>query len=412
MKKLYNFINFGIFFGVIYQISAQAIVIDKLSITNKLGIGVDTPLYPLDVRGASYGIMHSNGEVTLGSYIGSTPNGEAGWLGTKSTHPLHFYTNDSNPYMTIGINGNIGIHTETPNAPLQFSNSLQNRKAVFFDEGNNDHQFIGLGANNGLFRYQINSTASHHVFYAGVDANNSNELMRIAGNGAVSIGTNNNTAQLSIADNKFTNGLLIDALNTPGGNALKVIGTANITGNTNLDNNLIVEGATDIGGTTTIGGNLSVSGTLSKGSGTFKIDHPMDPENKYLYHSFIESPDMMNIYNGNIITNKEGIAKVVLPSYFEGLNSDFRYQLTVIGTFAQAIIAEKVKNNQFIIKTNIPNVEVSWMVTGIRKDAFANKNRVKVEVEKSSDEKGSYLHPEAFGWGEEKSISKKKNKIQ
>ncbi|HEY3242950.1 MAG TPA: hypothetical protein VGM03_06310, partial [Phycisphaerae bacterium] len=42
-------------------------------------------------------------------------------------------------------------------------------------------------------------------------------------------------------------------------------------------------------------GNVNVTGTLSKGFGTFKIDHPLDPENKYLYHSFVESPDMKNI---------------------------------------------------------------------------------------------------------------------
>ena len=61
----------------------------------------------------------------------------------------------------------------------------------------------------------------------------------------------------------------------------------------------------------------------------------LDPANKYLYHSFVESPDMMNVYNGNVVTDKRGMATVVLPEYFEALNSDFRYQLTVIGRFAR-----------------------------------------------------------------------------
>src|SRR5262249_61136694 len=43
-------------------------------------------------------------------------------------------------------------------------------------------------------------------------------------------------------------------------------------------------------------GDVSISGNLSKGGGSFKIDHPLDPENKYLYHSFVESPDMKNIH--------------------------------------------------------------------------------------------------------------------
>src|SRR5262249_19043693 len=87
-------------------------------------------------------------------------------------------------------------------------------------------------------------------------------------------------------------------------------------------------------------GDVLVTGTLSKGAGTFKIDHPLDPENKYLYHSFVESPDMMNIYNGNLTTDENGDAVVALPDYFEALNKDFRYQLTVIGQFAQAVVAE------------------------------------------------------------------------
>ena len=144
-------------------------------------------------------------------------------------------------------------------------------------------------------------------------------------------------------------------------------------------------------------GNVRVTGSMAKGSGTFEIDHPLDPANKYLYHSFVESPDMMNIYNGNITTDASGAATVKLPDYFEALNKDFRYQLTVIGTFAQAIISEKVHGNTFTIKTSVPNVEVSWMVTGVRQDAYANAHRVMPEVEKGPNDKGKYLYPKEMG---------------
>ena len=148
----------------------------------------------------------------------------------------------------------------------------------------------------------------------------------------------------------------------------------------------------------------NVTGVLSKGGGSFKIDHPLDPENKYLSHSFVESPDMMNIYNGNITTDSNGLAVVELPAYFDSLNRDFRYQLTVVGQFAQAIVAEKVKDNRFTIQTSAPGVEVSWQVTGIRQDAWANKNRIKVEEAKSERERGHYLHPEAFRKDEERGV--------
>ena len=151
-------------------------------------------------------------------------------------------------------------------------------------------------------------------------------------------------------------------------------------------------------------GDVEVSGNLAKGGGSFKIDHPLDPENKYLYHSFVESPDMMNIYNGNITTDQNGDAVVTLPDWFQALNNDFRYQLTVVGTFAQVIVAEKMKDNRFTIKTSAPGVEVSWQVTGIRKDAYANKHRIPVEEIKPERERGYYLHPDAFNKPEERGI--------
>ncbi|MEN8224497.1 MAG: hypothetical protein ABFS05_03975 [Bacteroidota bacterium] len=144
-------------------------------------------------------------------------------------------------------------------------------------------------------------------------------------------------------------------------------------------------------------GDVHVSGTLSKSGGSFKIDHPQDPANKYLVHSFVESPDMMNIYNGNVTTDASGFADVQLPSYFNAVNVDFRYQLTVIGEFAQAIVKEEISGNSFTIQTDKPDVKVSWQVTGVRNDAWAQENRIKTEVNKPAHEKGLYMHPELYG---------------
>jgi hypothetical protein len=151
-------------------------------------------------------------------------------------------------------------------------------------------------------------------------------------------------------------------------------------------------------------GNVDVDGNLSKAAGSFKIDHPLEPANKYLYHSFVESPDMMNVYNGNVTTDGAGRAAVQMPDWFEALNRDFRYQLTVIGQFAQAMVADEIANHKFTIQTDKPNVKVSWQVTGIRQDAWANAHRIPVELEKPEKERGFYLHPELFGAPEEKSI--------
>jgi trimeric autotransporter adhesin len=153
-------------------------------------------------------------------------------------------------------------------------------------------------------------------------------------------------------------------------------------------------------------GDLIVAGKLQVTSGMkmFHIDHPLDPENKYLNHAAIESSEVLNVYSGNITTDGNGDAVVTLPDWFEALNNDFRYQLTVLGTFAQAIVAEKIKGNRFAIKTNAANVEVSWQVTGVRSDPTARKYKFEIEEEKPEAERGYYLNPDAFKQPEEKSI--------
>jgi hypothetical protein len=165
-------------------------------------------------------------------------------------------------------------------------------------------------------------------------------------------------------------------------------------------------GRVNINGATNITGTLNVTGAVTKGSGTFKIDHPLDPTNKFLFHSFVESPDMKNIYDGVVTLDASGEAEVFLPEYFEALNKDFRYQLTCIGGFANVYVSKEVSGNRFTIAGGRPNLKVSWQVTGIRKDPYAEKNRVQVEVEKSSDERGKYLYPAAYGAPESMGINK------
>jgi len=151
-------------------------------------------------------------------------------------------------------------------------------------------------------------------------------------------------------------------------------------------------------------GNVCVTGSVSKGGGGFAIDHPLDPSDRYLRHSFVESPDMLNVYNGNVTTDANGDAHVGLPDYFEALNQDFRYQLTVIGQFAHAIVAQEIANNRFTIKTDRPQVKVSWQITGVRRDPWAVANRIAVEEEKDATDRGRYLHPELWGKSKEARI--------
>ena len=145
-------------------------------------------------------------------------------------------------------------------------------------------------------------------------------------------------------------------------------------------------------------GDVHVNGNLSKGGGSFKIDHPLDPANQYLYHSFVESPDMLNIYNGNVVLDDQGEARVEMPDWFEALNQDFRYQLTPIGAaMPDLFIAQEIKDNTSRIAGGERGMEVSWQVTGIRHVAYANARRTPVEEAKPAAERGLYLHPVELG---------------
>lgn len=155
-------------------------------------------------------------------------------------------------------------------------------------------------------------------------------------------------------------------------------------------------GTTDYAGF--FAGDVEVTGTLYGGSKAFKIDHPLDPENKYLVHTSVESDEMVNVYTGNVTLDSRGEAVVELPEWLEAVNRDFRYQLTAIGAPGPDLyVAEKIRGNSFRIAGGVPGSEVSWQVTGVRQDPYSEANRSVVEVRKPSAEVGKYMHPEAYG---------------
>lgn len=144
-------------------------------------------------------------------------------------------------------------------------------------------------------------------------------------------------------------------------------------------------------------GNCHIAGTLTKSAGAFRIDHPLDPENKYLQHSFVESDEMKNVYDGVVVLDANGSATVTLPDWFEALNKNFRYQLTSIGGYAPVYIESEVNNNSFTIAGGTAGMKISWQLTGVRKDAYALANPILLEVPKDAEDIGLYSHPEVYG---------------
>jgi len=128
---------------------------------------------------------------------------------------------------------------------------------------------------------------------------------------------------------------------------------------------------------------FDVRGSISKGAGTFVIDDPLDPSNKLLYHSFVESPDVKNIYDGIVTLDQFGEAVVRLPDYYDALNYDTRYQYFPIDQpMPELYVGSQEKNNQFTLSGGEPGGTVSWQITGIRHDPYILKHPITPEVDK------------------------------
>ncbi|MFO0837424.1 MAG: hypothetical protein U1D55_02785 [Phycisphaerae bacterium] len=132
----------------------------------------------------------------------------------------------------------------------------------------------------------------------------------------------------------------------------------------------------------------------------FRIDHPLDPANKYLQHYCQEGPEPQNVYNGTVRTGDDGFACIQLPPYFDEINRDVRYQLTVIDDgeeFTLVKVTQEVSDHRFQIRTSRPKIRVCWEVKAVRNDAFTRAQHIAAELDKPPAERGKYMNPELFG---------------
>lgn len=153
-------------------------------------------------------------------------------------------------------------------------------------------------------------------------------------------------------------------------------------------------------------GDVNITGTVFMPAKMTRIDHPLDPENKYLIHNTVESSEMTNLYSGNATLDANGEAVVMLPDWFEAANKDFRYQLTCIGGYAPVYVAEKITNNQFKIGGGSNGLEVSWQIMAVRNDQYSKANPMSSVTDKRLFEQGKYRFPEVFGVGKERAVDK------
>jgi trimeric autotransporter adhesin len=348
--------------------------------------------------------------------------------GTKGTVPVWAGTTELGNSVIIQNSGNVGIGTKKPVAKLNVVTTSKTGAAIYGNAdatSGNASGVYGISASTAGFGVSGVATATSGQTNGVYGESHSPNGNGVFGNSAVIGGTA--VQGYESATSGFSVGVLgqTHSSGAPAvfGNNPSATGGIGVQGEVeSTDGNGVAGLFVTYGGVGLILNGLSGSnykqvfsvdadgngffaGKLSKGSGSFKIDHPLDPANKYLEHSFVESPDMMNIYNGIVVLDSKGEAAVNLPDYFQALNGDFRYQLTAVGAPGPNLyIAEEISGNRFKIAGGKAGSKVSWQVTGIRQDAYAAAHRIKVEEDKPARDRGHYLHPELFGATEEEAI--------
>ncbi|HZS07152.1 MAG TPA: hypothetical protein VFD58_20115 [Blastocatellia bacterium] len=349
-----------------------------------IGIGTTNPTEKLVAQTptSSYGLIHTDGTAVVGTWVGAGGTGaNGGWFGTKSNHPLRFFTNNGGAIMTIGTDGNISI------------GSTVTGLAKLFVDGSPGIAVFGSSPGIGVYGGTTNG--------AGISGVSTGIGTGVSGNSASGYGVYGVSNSLDHAS--------VYGINTNANVGHGVIGISNGSNGAGVlgygygSEGIGVYGE-GIGLAAWFKGDVFVSGTFVNYASRLRTDHPLDPENKYLNHAFLDSPEAKTVYDGTVTTDQNGEANVNLLDYAEALSHDFRYQRTVIGAFAQAIVAGEVKDNRFTIRTSAPGVKVSWQVTGVRSDAATLKHSFKVEEDKPERERGTYLNPGAFGQPEEKGL--------
>lgn len=281
----------------------------------------------------------------------------------------------------------LGLFAVSNNA----GNTFSPIQAITNSSSNLTSAIIGSssGAANGIAgQVEMTGTGS-----AGVYGNN---LRTTGGYGTYGIGFNGVVGETNYREGFGVYGRNYDALGSLSFNAVGTygLGYVGVWGDQSDVNGFSVYANGDMG---------------AAGIKPFYIDHPSDPENKYLRHFSIESNEVLNVYRGNAVFDSNGEAVITMPSYFDAVNNEnCTYQLTPIGGYAPLYIKAKMSNGQFVVAGGQQGMEVSWTVHTERNDPYLQQYPSKrvVEVEKEEWNKGKYLQPQLYGQPTDKKIVK------
>lgn len=360
--------------GLRAESSGKALeVLGNSTFTGMVGIGT-SPDWPLHIKSDQLTLVRAEGTGTTGQTtagyfstassagnaiyaVASAGSGSGVGVRAVSSSPTGFGILSLG---NVGVSGNVGVGTgdAQPANRLQVADNLSFKAAVHAENGTTTYPpgpgrrgLVGIAAGNGNFSVGVTGL-SEYVLFGG--------------------GSGNSFGVHGTAYGEYTN--------------FGVYGVA-------------------IGGSDNYAGyfnGLLYADSATSGVKAFMIDHPLDPENKVLTHSSVESDHRMNLYRGEVKTDNSGYATVTVPTWFEALNEDIQYQVTVIddqdsNDFILVKVVKRLTNGKFKIRTSAPNMTVNWMLTGNRNDPTSRHFPLEVEREKTRGERGKYYVPEAYG---------------
>lgn len=332
-------------------------------------------------------VAASDGSLAIGPLSGSN----------LISQPATIRLNQNNNHAAEGnwyINGNVGIGTPTPNAPLQFPSTVATRKIALYDQYNNNNQFYGFGIESNNLIYSVDSTSSNHTFFCGLNSSTRKELFSVKGSGGINVTDGNinlsNTYGIYWSANTDGASVRFESINNGEGQSRLILETYDdadepiIIRQQGLDRLYIgTNGNVGIGTSTpnqklSVSGNITATGnitanTLQASVKNFVIKHPID-DSKSLQYSSIESPYIgIRLTGEDKVINGECIVK--LPAYIKGLihKEDVHILLTNY-KHSNIIFVDDIdiENNTFTVKSEncIADKEYKffWSLTGVRKD--------------------------------------------